>query len=159
MNSNTDMRALSDTLDDDILQDLAAAQTPVEVPTALNQKMKFRMQETISSELQGLMPGFTTIRKKHGEWIEAAPGGKIKILNTDDETGAITYLAKLEVGFELPAHYHELAEECLILEGEIAVGGIHLSEGDYHFAPPGAMHGALTTRTGALILLRGALPV
>ncbi len=121
--------------------------------------MRQRLDQTLALELAGALPGFITIRHNEGEWIEAAPGGWIKILSTDAATGAVTYLAKLSPGFSLPAHPHPVGEECLMLEGDLRLGDVILKAGDFHYAPPGVTHGRLKTENGALVLLRGILPV
>ena len=57
-------------------------------------------------------------------------------------------------GATLPPREHITDEECLMLEGEVMVGDIRLSAGDYHFAQKGSQHGLATTQTGGLAFLR-----
>lgn len=149
----------AEVLDQDIIETLAAGQAPVELPEGLRARMKRRLVETVREEASGAAPGFITIRAEEGEWTEVAPGGQIKVLHTDQSSGALTFLARLAPGFSLPAHYHDIAEECLMLEGDLQIGELELQAGDYHYAPVGAKHAAMVSKNGALVMFRGALPV
>jgi quercetin dioxygenase-like cupin family protein len=145
-------------LDEDILLLLAESQEEVELPPALNARMRHNILTTIAQEEAGILPGFKTIRAAEGEWIEAMPGAHIKILHQEGDSGLLTYLARLAPGFEMPGHPHPFDEECIMLEGELWFGDLHLKAGDYHFAAKGVHHGRLKTETGALAFLKGALP-
>lgn len=149
----------TEVLDEDVLALLAEAEAPLEVPPGRAPRLRARVMASISRELLCEQPGFETVRADEGEWIQAAPLGEIKILHTDRETGALTYLARLQPGFSLPGHLHTMGEECLVLEGEVTHGNLTLRAGDYHFAAAGVAHGEFHTATGALVLLRGAIPV
>jgi len=62
-------------------------------------------------------------------------------------------------GALLPAHRHPMDEECIVLEGTLKVGTrIEVGPGGYHLAHQGALHAPVSTRTGATIFLRGAVP-
>jgi quercetin dioxygenase-like cupin family protein len=145
-------------LDEDILLLLAESQEEVELPPALNVQMRHNILTRVAQEEAGILPGFKTIRAAEGEWIEAKPGAYIKILHQEGDSGLLTYLAKLDPGFEMPGHPHPFDEECIMLEGELWFGDLHLKAGDYHFAAKGVHHGRLKTETGALAFLKGALP-
>ncbi len=146
-------------LDDDILQQLAENQQAMELPANLQARMRGNIMQQVAEEAAGVGPGFTTVRAGEGEWMEALPGGFIKILQPADANGALAYLARLEPGFEMPGHVHAVDEECIMLEGELWMGDLHLRAGDYHFAAKGMNHGKHRTDTGALIYLKGALPL
>ncbi|MGV6817647.1 MAG: cupin domain-containing protein [Thiotrichales bacterium] len=149
----------AEVLEQDIIETLAAGQTPVELPEGLRARMKQRLLDSVRKDASEAAPGFVTIRAEEGEWTEVAPGGQIKVLHTDQSSGTLTFLARLEPGFSLPAHYHEIAEECLMLEGDLQIGELELKAGDYHYAPVGAKHAAMLSKNGALVMFRGALPV
>ncbi|MEZ5448055.1 MAG: cupin domain-containing protein [Thiolinea sp.] len=142
----------------DVLEWLAESQEAVEVPPQRQARMRQTILEQVAQESACLVPGFETIRAAEGEWIAPAPGARIKILHQDHDTGAISYLARLEPGFRMPGHDHPVAEECVMLEGELWMGDLHLKAGDYHYAAAGVRHGTLYTETGALAFLKGALP-
>ncbi len=97
--------------------------------------------------------GLRTIRADEG-WISFAPGIDVKMLFRDEAAGTKSFLARLAPGVTMPAHDHGANEECIVLEGEITLGDITIRAGDYHLAKGGAHHGALSTRTGALLYLR-----
>ncbi len=151
--------AFANVLDEDILQLLSEEQETVELPAGLQAKMRGNIMEKVAQEQAGIGPGFITVRASEDGWMEALPGGFIKILKEADENGSLTYLARLNPGFEMPSHVHAFGEECIMLEGELWMGDLHLEKGDYHYADAGMKHGKHWSPTGALIYLRGPLPI
>lgn len=145
-------------LDHDILQLLLENQEPAELPNNLKSRMRADILHRVAQEEAATLPGFKTIRANEGEWVQPLPGASIKILHQDIDSNLLTYLAKLEPGFEMHGHPHPYDEECIMLEGDLWLGDLHLYAGDYHFAPKGLHHGRLRTENGALVLLKGALP-
>lgn len=145
-------------LDHDILKALLEQQTDTELAPALKARMRSRLMEQVSAEAACKLTGFVTVRAHEGEWLQALPGAEIKILYREPNSEVITYLAKLSPGFAMKAHPHPYDEECIMLEGEMWLGDLHLTAGDYHFAAKGSFHGILRTDTGALVYLKGALP-
>ncbi len=98
-----------------------------------------------------------TIDADEGEWQPFVDGVRIKVLHEHD--GVLSYLLQLEPGARLPAHRHPIDEECIVLEGTLRVGSrIEIGPGGYHLAHQGALHATISTRTGATIFLRGAVP-
>jgi anti-sigma factor ChrR (cupin superfamily) len=59
-------------------------------------------------------------------------------------------------GASIEGHHHANAEECLILEGDLAIGDLRLNAGDYHVAAKGTIHPVLRSQGGALMFVRGA---
>ena len=159
MNMNDDKSVGAEALDEDILLLFAENHASVELPAALKAKMRATMFDKVAAESACLSPGFNTIRASDGEWIHALPGAAIKILHQDADSPIVTYLARLEPGFEMCGHPHPFDEECIMLEGEMWLGDLHLKAGDYHFAAKGVLHGKLRTTTGALVFQKGVLPV
>ena len=96
----------------------------------------------------------TTVLKGEGRWIKLGPLVEMKLLRSDEE--GRSYLLKMHPGAVLPSHQHTLEEECLMLEGEIWIGDIHLRAGDYHVAQQGTPHEEVRTSMGGLAFLRGA---
>lgn len=117
------------------------------------------LRERIMERVRSAHPPTTlrTIRAGGEGWTEFIPGIRFKILHRDEAGGTNSLLARLDPGATMPPHIHGTNEECLVLEGEITLGDVTVRAGDYHFAPKGAEHGALSTRTGALIFLRSGL--
>ena len=68
----------------------------------------------------------------------------------------VSFLLRAQPGANLPAHGHRAYEECLILEGEFALGGLMLRAGDFVIGHPGEEHPVASTRSGVLVYLRGA---
>jgi hypothetical protein len=159
-NSSDDIEVMSDdVLDNDITGFLAEAQLPEAIPNDTRYRLRGNLLDQIAREAAGQGEGYTTVRANEGEWVEALPGAEIKILYQMGEGGPLSYLARLSAGFEMPGHVHELDEECIMLEGDLAMGDIFLEAGDYHFSAKGMNHGKHRTKQGALIFLRGALPI
>ena len=90
-------------------------------------------------------------------WQPWLPGVRLKVLRA--EAGVMSYLLELAPGARVPAHRHRQDEECLVLRGRLQVGGqLVLEAGGYHLAHQGALHAPLSSKEGALIFLRGAIP-
>ena len=98
-----------------------------------------------------------TVAADGGVWQPFGEGVQIKVLR--EHQGVMSYLLRLAPGASLPAHRHPIDEECIVLEGMLRVGTrIEIGPGGYHLAHQGAMHAPVSTPTGALIFLRGAVP-
>jgi anti-sigma factor ChrR (cupin superfamily) len=95
------------------------------------------------------------LRADEGEWRPAFVGIRIKTLRLDPVAGTETSLWRLAPGAQVPRHVHRLEEECLVLEGSVEHDGTEYHVGDYVLAAPHARHAPFTTRTGALLLIRG----
>jgi len=146
-------------LDNDITDFMAESQLPEAISASAQRRLRGNLLDQIAREAAGQGEGFTTVRVNEGEWVQALPGAEIKILHQLGDDGPLSYLARLSAGFEMPGHVHELDEECIMLEGDLAMGDIYLETGDYHFSAKGMNHGKHRTEQGALIFLRGALPI
>ena len=116
---------------------------------AIKRRLLDRMADADRSHL--------TIAADEGAWQAFIPGVHLKVLH---EQGAVlSYLLRLEPGASLPAHRHPLDEECIVLQGSITLGaGTEIEAGAYHLASRGALHARISTRDGATIFLRGAVP-
>ena len=100
---------------------------------------------------------FRTVRHGEGEWTAIGPGLEKKRLYRDPLTGLESCLIRMQPGAVFEAHHHADAEECLVLEGDLRIGDVHLKAGDYQVAAPGTHHPALKSETGGLIYVRGVL--
>ncbi len=128
--------------------EMLAALPEIAPPAALRDRVLARARADAR-----FFEGLRTIRADEG-WIKFAPGIEIKMLFRDEAAGTKSFLARLAPGVTMPAHDHHTSEECIVLEGEVTLGDITIRAGDYHLARDGAHHGALTTRSGALLYLR-----
>lgn len=97
-----------------------------------------------------------TVRAAEGGWRTVLPGIEVKTLLYDTGGGMVSFLLRAQPGAKLPAHGHRAYEECLVLEGEFTMGDHVLRAGDFQAGHPGEQHPVATTRTGALVYLRGS---
>ncbi len=135
---------------------LAEAILPIAPPASKANELKSRVMARIKGKKSfDLM----TIRPYDGEWITLLPGVEKKILSNDSKDQIQSFLLRMAPGSILPAHEHLRDEECLMLEGEIMIGDLDLSAGDYHFARKGSKHEQITTQTGALAFIRAYEPL
>jgi hypothetical protein len=59
----------------------------------------------------------------------------------------------------VPARAHTQDEECLVLEGEVFIGEHRIAQGDLHVAGPDSHYRDITTRTGAMLMVRSETPL
>ncbi len=130
-----------------ILMTIPPIEPPASVKTTLLQKLK-------ATQLPG-------IRFRFVDEDEFAPtpyaGVAVRILNKDRGRKQFTFLMRMEPGASYPSHPHDGPEECLVLEGEIVVGGVRLKKGDYQRAEPGHDHCEQFSETGALLYITAPL--
>lgn len=107
-----------------------------------------------ASEQRDANPAVRTVRAHEGSWRECVPGIHVKILYDDGVTH--TCLARLDKGVHVPAHAHELDEECLVIEGALVLDGVVLHAGDFQIARAGTRHEDAFSPTGCLVLVRSA---
>jgi mannose-6-phosphate isomerase-like protein (cupin superfamily) len=88
------------------------------------------------------------------------PGPECRVFQEASETGGVlNVVGRMPAGFVEPEHVHEDIDHwCVVLEGEMHVGGEILRPGDYLFAPRGVPHGPLGYPVGCTIFtsVRGA---
>lgn len=149
-------KTMTDLLPSELIDDMAKALNPIAPPVARSSELKARVMARIHGKKTF---DLITIKATEGEWMTLLPGVEKKVLSEDSEGQIQSFLLKMAPGSTLPAHEHLAHEECLMLEGEVMVGDIHLSAGDYHFARKGSLHEVVTTETGALAFLRTYEPL
>ena len=128
----------------------AEALAPIAPPARLRERVL--RQARASADLAELY----SVRADEGDWRAVIAGVETKMLFADSATGAESFLLRLAPGASLPPHRHAGHEECVVLQGEIAMGATTLTAGDYHLAPRGVAHDTIVSRTGALLFLRRA---
>ena len=134
---------------------LAGAVAPADEPTEARERIWAKIGELVVP----LEPaGATTTRAVEDKWIAVSPLVKFRRLRLDAVARSQTVLIRAEPGGRIPGHRHTQHEECIVLEGECHIGNLHLRAGDAHFAAAGSWHDDITTRTGALVLVRGEYP-
>ena len=141
-------------LDEAILNTLSEAIQP----TPLSAKRKQAIKNRLFSRLNAPAPeGTQTIRTDEKAWIRINPLIEIKVLRKDLENNNQTSLWRLKPGAVIISHSHTQEEECLVLSGELYVGDHYVKQGDFHIASPGCTHSNISTKTGALFLIRGEI--
>ncbi len=98
-----------------------------------------------------------TIRSSDGEWQVRSAGVEKKTLLRDEEKRVESYLLRIAPGTRIPAHGHDKIEECVVMEGDLWIGDLHMTAGDFHTVPPGYQHAEAYTETGALVFIRGEI--
>jgi ChrR Cupin-like domain len=100
------------------------------------------------------LPGTVTRRAGSGVWTEMAPGVTCTILFDDPVTKRRSMLVRALPGSVYESHIHDQGyEECLVLEGDLIMGDLTLSTGDFHVAAKGSSHPTATTKSGCLLYL------
>lgn len=92
-----------------------------------------------------------------GDWKRIDEFMEIKTLHHDEAARMVSFLVRAQPGASMPAHVHHAMEECLVLEGEFALGERTLYPGDFELGRTGEQHPVATTRTGVVVYLRGAV--
>lgn len=142
-------------LDENLAEAIAGAVRPVE----LSEGARTSMRNRIAARIDPVQPANTeTVRGEAVEWLSAWPNVWVKLLRQDVSSNLQMVLFRIEPGGVVPAHVHTKEEECLVLQGEIHIGQHRVGQGDLHIARPGAEHGNITTRTGAMVLVRSEIP-
>lgn len=141
-----------DSRSSDLEQALAGALAPVEPDPARAGAMRGRLLQRARAS-RGAGEGLINVRRDDGEWRALVKGVRVKTLC--EGAGSRSVLVELEPGAALPTHRHHEHEECVVLRGEAELGELKVRQGDYHVAPAGSRHGRVSSRSGALLFLRG----
>jgi hypothetical protein len=92
-------------------------------------------------------------------WQAFWPNVWVKVLRQDLHNKTQTALFRVLPGGVVPARAHTQDEECLVLEGEVFIGEHRVSQGDLHVAGPDTRYRDITTRTGAMLMVRSETPL
>ena len=151
-----DVRANDGDLSESMQRAFASAVRPAELSSEQRERLRRRILERALDQASA---GTRTLRATEGEWIEIRPFVEVRELCRDAASGMHTSLVRIWPGGIIPAHRHEREEECIVLEGEFQIGAHKLSAGDVHIAAAGSWHEQVSSRSGALVLLRGEYPL
>jgi hypothetical protein len=118
---------------------LAFTAEPVAPPAGLKQRLLERLAEP---ERQPVFEaaGSYFARTRDMEWIDYAPGVRLKVLFDDAETGARTLLIEMAPDSPFPPHPHPEIEDLYLISGDAWVGDIPMAAGDYCRAVAGTSH-------------------
>lgn len=130
------------------LAPLAAGIPPMTPPEDAYQKISDRIGQSAAPPV-----GTRTVRASQADWLEIAPGLKMKLLLRDVAAGRQTMLLTIAPGAAYAGHEHDHPEEMYVLTGDLQFGDFELGPGDYHFAPPGGSHPPAVSRAGCTALV------
>jgi len=133
-----------DQIDGELLGEMAAAMpgTPpspalwARIDAAAEPRVVFDWSRTINTSLAD------------GEWRQIAPGVRRKTLWSE-----AAFLIACDAGATIPEHVHGRFEHCVMIQGELLVGGRKFRSGDYHGVPEGIAHPPLTSPDGCVFLI------
>jgi anti-sigma factor ChrR (cupin superfamily) len=63
----------------------------------------------------------------------------------------MSYLVRMAPGSMLPPHRHPIDEECVVVEGEVAIGDARLGAGGLHLGRRDVLHDRVRSDGGALV--------
>lgn len=130
----------------------AAEDTPAEEPpAAVWDGIEAAIDEAVPE------PFSLSVRASEGEWKPHAEGIEKKSLFVNREEGFEAFLLRFAPGAVLAPHPHRVTEECIVLEGDVEIGGLRLTAGDYHVISGGMPHPAISSENGGLFYVRGEL--
>jgi len=112
--------------------------------------------DRIEAAVSGAEPKPVTVSPATLPWRPIAPNLELKILHEDMENGIRMVLYRAGPGAVVERHRNMVAEECLVLEGEIEIAGTVLKAGDVQIIANHTLHGPITSRGGAVIYIREA---
>jgi quercetin dioxygenase-like cupin family protein len=146
-------------LDADLAAQIAAALTsePEPEPEPLDDATQARIKRKLLRRIAATSTGQHLTHQPGADgWQTLGAGITIKVLH--EAGGVMSYLVRLAAGAAMPAHRHPVDEECVVLEGEVQIGDLHVAAGGFHLGRQGVLHDRLCSQDGALIYLRGAVP-
>jgi quercetin dioxygenase-like cupin family protein len=109
-------------------------------------------------DAEGLqLPGTKTRRRDTARWREISPGIHRRVLNVDRNANRLSVLVRMDPGAIFRSHSHDLAEETLVLEGDLWLGDLKLMPGDHHLALPDTQHPVGRTVSGCLVHITRSL--
>lgn len=113
---------------------------------------KIKAKQDVDGNIKEKEFGF--IYADSNDWIQhSIEGIKIKQLAFNEKSGYAMLLMKVAPGTKYPAHHHNGAEECYVIEGDVYAQGKILGAGDFHHAEGGSDHNPLYTKNGCTLIL------
>jgi anti-sigma factor ChrR (cupin superfamily) len=152
------IRAIEDRAFNNLVSDWEMKLAPLalgeeaQVPAEAFGKIEARLK---ASQVE--LPGTITKRHGEGEWVEASPGLKIKVMHENPKLNRWTFMAWLQPGAEYVDHDHDQDEEIYMIEGDLIIGDLVLKAGDFHIAKAGKHHPTHRTKTGCICLITQAI--
>ncbi len=94
------------------------------------------------------------VREQNVEWTPLeVPGVRMKVLFTEENSGAMTVITQFEAGAIIPAHWHTKADETVyVLEGDFVEDGVSYEQGAYFVGQARTLHGPHSSVNGCTVL-------
>ena len=94
------------------------------------------------------------LKPEDGGWTPLDfPGVSMKVLFTDEATGAMAVITRMDAGAVIPAHYHTKADETVyVLEGDFVEDGESHGPGTFFAGKAGVPHGPHGSVGGCTVL-------
>jgi len=140
-------------LDRATVRRIATSLSAGELPMAQRNSMR----ERITARIAGMQT--PAVSEINVGWQIFWPNVWVKVLRQDLHNKKQTALFRVLPGGVVPARAHTRDEECLVLEGEVFIGEHRVSQGDLHVAGPDGCYRDITTRTGAMLMVRSETPL
>ena len=128
-------RARLDTGDSALIAELRAVeetigQAALSLPLASPRPvLRERLMARVRPPVTQFAPGIFVARASESGWRRTKfEGVTFKELYVDSATQMATLFLRLAPGAKYPAHRHAAVEQCLVLEGEVHLGDLHLSQ-------------------------------
>ena len=131
-----------------------AVMDEIDVNSKQMKSLRSRVMSQVDEQLSADTSDLLTVRADNGDWQQIGESIRKKILYVDKQKGVVSYLLRVDPGAEDASHLHSSDEYCLVLEGDISFGDIHLYAGDFHLAPKGSRHDRAYTEHGALLYIQ-----
>lgn len=145
----------NDELPADIAQALAEGVPGQAMPPDSRNRIRDRLLARVRADACG--SASETIRATDDRWITIGPKLRLRVLHHDRTQAQVSFLLQMAPGAVVPAHEHEMDEECIVVDGEVRIGDLTLTAGDFHLARKGHPHGVMTSAKGSTLYLRGEI--
>lgn len=96
---------------------------------------------------------FESVHAAEGWRIAPFPGVRLKTLSVDQARDVVLVLIEMAPGARFPDHDHEIADEGIVLSGDVTTGGRLLRAGEYYYAAAGTKHAEIVSPSGCTALV------
>lgn len=141
-----------DAQDEALTGHIAEALAPVALPAARASSLRERLAARVAQSA-ARHRGLSTFRRDDAKWQTLAQGVRACVLH--DAGTSRSAIVEFAPGSRLPSHRHAEHEECVVLQGSLYAGDMHVGLHDYHLAPAGSRHAGIRSDEGAVAFLRG----
>lgn len=140
-----------------LLSSAAAAIDNLDTGSKRMQSLREKIMAQVDEQKPVNKLDLLTIRADSGDWKNLSDKIRKKVLHVDEQSGIETFLLKIEAGAKDAPHIHSSDEHCIVLEGDVSFGDVHLKAGDYHMAQKGSRHDEAYSVHGALLYIQTGL--